>query len=130
MANRIAPEDRFWPKVNRNGPVSKVRPDLGPCWQRLAGVFENQYGAFRWEEGKTGRAHRYSYELHIGPIPTGLVIDHLCKNTRCVNPGHMEPVTNGQNVLRGDSFSGENSRKFECPSGHPLTPKHNSQQRE
>jgi hypothetical protein len=48
-----------------------------------------------------GGAHRWMYEQKIGPIPKGLVIDHLCRNTRCVNPDHLEPVTRGENTRRG-----------------------------
>lgn len=50
------------------------------------------------------RAHRYSYTvLHGRKIPEGKIIDHLCRNRACVNPDHMEPVTNRENVIRGDS---------------------------
>lgn len=52
--------------------------------------------------GKGRQAHRAVYENVVGPIPDGLVIDHLCRNRCCVNPDHMEPVTNRENILRGE----------------------------
>ena len=64
-------------------------------------------------------AHRFSYELHVGPIPTGLTLDHLCRNTLCVNPAHLEPVTMRENILRGYSPSANGARATHCPHGHP-----------
>jgi len=62
------------------------------------------------------------YEALIGPIPEGLVIDHLCRVRNCVNPAHMEPVTNTENVLRGTGPTAVNAQKTHCKHGHPLTP--------
>jgi hypothetical protein len=56
------------------------------------------------------RAHRFAYELLVGPIPEGLVIDHLCRNRRCVNPAHLEPVTAEENWRRGDAPSAISTR--------------------
>lgn len=63
-------------------------------------------------------AHRYAYERAHGPIPAGLVIDHLCRNTLCVNPAHLEVVTIGENVSRGVPG---NSKITHCPKGHPYS---------
>jgi hypothetical protein len=49
-------------------------------------------------------------------------LDHLCRNTRCVNPDHLEPVTLAENVLRGVSSPAMNARKTHCDSGHEFTP--------
>ena len=66
-------------------------------------------------------AHRFSYELFRGNIPAGLTVDHLCKNTACVNPYHLEVVTQRENNLRGNNWAGINSRKTHCPKGHEYT---------
>lgn len=62
-------------------------------------------------------AHRLAYTLAVGPIPTGLVIDHLCRNTLCIRPDHLEAVTNEENLARGI-----NRQVTECPAGHAYTP--------
>jgi len=63
-------------------------------------------------------AHRFGYELLVGPIPTGLTLDHLCRVRTCVNPAHLEPVSIGENVLRGDTRPAANLKKTHCPRGH------------
>lgn len=62
-----------------------------------------------------------SHELHKGPIPEGLVIDHLCRNRGCVNPDHLEAVTQRENILRGEGLAAANARKTHCPKGHPYS---------
>lgn len=71
--------------------------------------------------GKIILAHRFSYETFVGPIPEGLVIDHLCRNTLCVNPKHLEPVTNTTNVMRGESPAALGALRKECIHGHPYS---------
>jgi hypothetical protein len=67
-------------------------------------------------DGRRVYAHRFSFEYHVGAVPDGLVLDHLCRNTKCVNPYHLEPVTIGENVRRGgDAIT-------RCPRGHDYTP--------
>lgn len=61
-------------------------------------------------------AHVASWELARGPVPEGLELDHLCRNTRCVNPGHLEPVTHAENMRRGENANGA---KTHCAQGHP-----------
>jgi HNH endonuclease len=109
---------RFWEKVDQQGPVPVHRPDLGPCWIWLGAPNEGGYGTF-WHEDKKRFAHRFSYELFIAPIPDELVIDHLCRNRICVNPDHLEPVTDRVNVLRGIGPAARNVVAVECHLGHP-----------
>jgi hypothetical protein len=63
--------------------------------------------------------HRVMYELFAGPIPDGLVIDHLCRNRRCAAPAHLEPVTQRENILRGEGLAAQQVRRTQCPYGHP-----------
>src|SRR3990167_11482908 len=70
------------------------------CWNWIGTKDSSGYGRFRFFY-KTILAHRFSYELFVGEIPTGLVIDHLCRNTSCVNPAHLEPVSIYENCRRG-----------------------------
>lgn len=75
------------------------------CWLWTAGVRCNtasgSYGHIASDGGKPSLlAHRVAYELYVGPIPEGLVLDHLCRNTICVNPAHLEPVTLRENLER------------------------------
>ena len=112
MADMPSPHpQRFWEKVDKSE----------SCWLWTGGLVKGGYGQYNLE-GRCRQAHRLAYELAVGPIPDGLVIDHLCKNPRCVNPEHLEPVTRGENVLRGVGPTAENARKSECKRGHPLTP--------
>lgn len=100
--------ERFWAKVNKNGPDG--------CWQWTAGrLGSTGYGHFEKQP-----AHRVAYELAIGAIPPGLHIDHLCRNRICVNPDHLEPVTQRENNLRGVGPSALNAVKRVCDYGHPF----------
>lgn len=68
-------------------------------------------------------AHRVSYELSVAEIPPGLVIDHLCRVRSCIEPSHLEPVTQRENVLRSPVAPGAlNAAKTHCPQGHPYSP--------
>lgn len=91
------------------------------CWNWCATCGHNGYGQF-WFKHANRLAHRISYLIFKGEIPDGLTIDHLCKNVKCVNPAHLEAVTIGENLLRGETFQGKNARKTHCPHGHEYTP--------
>ena len=91
---------------------------MSGCWIWIGAKKSTGYGVTRWNGKKNALPHRIAYTLLCGPIPTGLTIDHLCRNRLCVNPSHMEAVTNKVNILRGNSFSAQNSRKTKCPRGH------------
>jgi hypothetical protein len=102
---------RFWSKVEK-GPS---------CWNWMGKHRVFGYGVF-----SIGRdyifAHRWAYEHCVGPIPKGLTIDHLCRNTRCVNPKHLEVVTRVENTMRGFSPHAICARRTHCLRGnHPLS---------
>ena len=83
---------------------AKVERLESGCWKWMGALLDTGYGVLH-EGGKVGRAlraHRVAYELYRGEIPEGLVLDHLCHNRWCVNPEHLEAVTNHVNVLRGN----------------------------
>ena len=112
-------ETRFWQKVDKNGPVPDIRPDLGPCWTWTSFITPDGYGRF-WYDGKNAVASRYSYELENGPLPADLQPDHLCRNRACINPSHLEAVTVPVNLLRGEGAAAKNARKTHCKRGHPF----------
>ncbi len=114
-------EERFWSKVNKNGPIPERRPDLGPCWLWLRTKHPKGYGHFRYK-GHVRRAHNVAWELLRGPINDGLTYDHLCGVTSCVNPWHGERVDGPTNTLRGDGPTARNARKTHCVHGHPFSP--------
>lgn len=94
-----------------------VDPESG-CWIWLLSVssgYGNTKGVFGSK--KIHKAHRVIYEKHKGPIPEGLVLDHLCENKLCVNPDHLEPVTVGENNRR----KRERNRAFSRDEGMGLS---------
>lgn len=95
--------------------MNRVKKKKNGCWEWTGFRVKEGYGGVAWQ-GKVKRAHRIFYELTVGPVPEGLVLDHLCRVRHCVNPDHLEAVTQKVNVQRG---MGHGSRD-ECPYGHPL----------
>lgn len=83
--------ERFWEKIEIQN---------SGCWA-WKGSLVGGYGSF-FANKRVVKAHRWSYEQFVGPIPDGLELDHLCRNTCCVNPAHLEPVTHAENVRRGN----------------------------
>lgn len=100
------PEERFWLKVNKDGPPPSHNPGLGNCWIWVGGLTGGAgYGSFSED-----LAHRFSYKLYYASIPDGLEIDHLCRVRECVRPTHLEAVTHSENVRRG--LRGMRSRRL------------------
>lgn len=88
------------------------------CWLWRGSINSTGYGSFVAGNRKY-LAHRFSYEHFIGPIGAGLVIDHLCRVRECVNPDHIEAVSQKVNVHRGIGEAAKNRVKSNCPAGHP-----------
>lgn len=104
---------RFYAKV--------ALPNEQGCMLWTKGLTSGGYGKF-WVAGRTVLAHRFAYELWVGPIPDGLQVDHVrvrgCMSRRCVAPEHLEAVTHVENNRRSGSLTAENLRKTHCPQGH------------
>lgn len=93
--------DRFWEKVDRRGEDD--------CWL-WTGALQKGYGHMLGVRGKSLRAHRVAYELLVGRIPDGCELDHLCRNPKCVNPAHLEPVSHAENIRRANIPRDETGR--------------------
>lgn len=98
--------ERFWSKVVQSG----------DCW--LWTGSGQPYGNFKFG-GRDHLAHRFAYEDMVEQIPSGLTLDHLCMNKKCVNPAHLDPVPHVVNARRRDSHYGRGSAVAHCPQGHP-----------
>jgi hypothetical protein len=97
--------ERFFEKVQKTD----------SCWLWTAATTAAGYGCFKVRSHHLVLSHRWSYEYHVGPIPDGLTIDHLCRTPACVNPEHMEAVSQAENNRRVP-------RPSHCPAGHEFTP--------
>lgn len=110
---RKSAEDRFMSHVEKTE----------ACWN-WTGSISLGYGKFGVNENgkwKSVWTHRFSYEMFKGPIPENLHIDHLCRNRKCVNPDHLEAVTQKINLLRGVGSPAVNAVKTHCKWGHEFT---------
>lgn len=108
--------ERFETYVDRSGE--------GGCWV-WTGATSRGYGNFTPNgRGSWTTAYRWSYEHHVGPVPEGLELDHLCRNRACVNPAHLEPVTHLENRQRAALA------KTHCKNGHEFTPENTYQRKD
>jgi len=99
-----------------------IDPETG-CHIWMGSLTAAGYGKFSVRHQTHRGAHVVAWELKYGPVPEGLELDHLCRNRRCANPAHLEPVTHRVNCLRGLGVSAKNIRKTHCPRGHDLVSK-------
>lgn len=111
---------RFW---------KKVMPREDGCWEwlgsRARSSSDNFYGSVNVNHIRYN-AHRIAWILRRGPVTLGLELDHLCRNTLCVNPDHLEEVTHAENTRRGNAgkwFKELQNSKTHCPQGHPYDEK-------
>lgn len=123
QSQRGSAEERFWAKVDKDGPIPEYAPHLGPCWVWKASTTAG-YGHF-FDKGQRA-AHGWSYEHANGPVPEGLQLDHLCRVRACVRPSHLEPVTHAENLRRGAGGVISDLRPLapwptHCLHGHELT---------
>lgn len=105
-------EERFWSKVDWT--LTEDR-----CWPWLAATNSRGYGRFGMGKYRNVPAHCVAYELEVGGVPPGHMVDHVkargCTTTLCCNPDHLEAVTVRENTLRGNAPSAVNARKVSCP---------------
>src|SRR5579859_394860 len=101
--------EKFWGHVDKSS----------ECWVWTGYLDSHGYGLFR-APGLRIRSHRFAYQELVGPIPDGLELDHLCRNRRCVNPAHLEPVTTRENLRRSEGISARHARQTHCLRGHLL----------
>lgn len=99
---------------------TKIETNEGGCWEWTRALNSKGYGSYG-HHGRVQSTHRLAYELLVGPIPTGLHIDHLCRNRKCCNPEHLEAVSQRTNTLRGVGFAATNAVKTHCKHGHEYT---------
>ncbi len=112
VGRRVDPAERFWAKFEQD--------DATGCWLWTAAVNASGYALLGSRYLSSQLAHRFAYELLVGPIPAGLTLDHLCRVRWCVNPGHVEPVTRGENVRRGEIADVMRGERTTCRHDHKL----------
>lgn len=124
MARRTFPENL----------LQRMESQENGCIYFTGAITNRGYGTI-WVDGRNDLAHRAAYEYFVGPIPSGMTVDHVCHNEdpscdggngclhrRCVNGDHLEAKTRGENVLAGTGASAVNARKTHCIQGHEFTP--------
>lgn len=114
---------RFWERVDKNGPIPSHCPELGPCWVWTAGKHSFGYGVISQGKGKTPHCtHRLSWQIHVGEIPGKFHVLHKCDNPSCVNPEHLwlgtatdnmkDMVAKGRQAKTGAKLTWEKVRRL------------------
>lgn len=108
--------------------LARIKPGPNGCILWIGTIETNGYGRFMINKRRV-TVHRWFYEQKKGPVPAGLVLDHLCRTRNCVNLDHLEPVTDAENMLRGVGAPAQNARKTHCLRGHEFEPERHQGQR-
>lgn len=111
LPRTATPEERFWIKVDKNGPTPTEHPELGPCWLWTSAVMNNGYGRF-----DKILAHHFL----VGKPAEGHEWDHLCYVRHCIRPEHLEHVTRAENRARQRAHGLRANSKPACVNGHPF----------
>lgn len=115
---------RVYTRVPVGERIKRKIAQVNGCWLFQGRVNQNGYSSIGINRGRgkpyhTRLVHRVAYETFVGPIPAGMTIDHLCRNKLCVNPEHLEAVTQRENSFRAPNYIGNRTH---CPSGHEYSP--------
>ena len=94
--------------------------DLRDCWPFLSRLQKSGYAVQIRIGGRPMYPHKAAYESTFGPVPDGFVLDHLCRNTMCCNPTHLQVVTQRINLMRGNGEAAKCAKNTHCKRGHEL----------
>lgn len=122
---RLLASSGNYPQDTLDRLLSRVRSQPNGCWMWTGSLTDEGYGQIHFWINKrkiTRRVSRVSFEIFIRTLGKREIPDHLCRNRGCINPTHMEPVSNRTNVLRGVGPTARNARKTHCKRGHAFTP--------
>lgn len=114
----MPPRKRDKPLIARFADSTARNPVTG-CLEWQLALDSAGYGLF-WVNQAHAKAHRWAWEQVHGAVPGDKELDHLCRNRRCAEVTHLEPVTSRENTLRGTGFAAVNARKTHCVHGHPF----------